>query len=737
MRYVIGVMAAVLLIFDAAAAQQTAVEEISAGRYANLQAAVTDMGAAPRSLIISNAQTISSPLTVPANVALRVTGGGQIAIPPGMSLTINGAFEAPLRQVFTGGGAVRWGSHVATVYPQWWGAKMDGVADDTAAIQRAIDSFAGSGAGVFRAGVVELVGGAVITSSLKITLSAVILRGTGWGIQADALKRGFIKWEGAAGTPMILIQDALQSGVEKIRLVGNSKSKPSAAIEIKQSASGPTQDQAILRDLYIGAYFSTDTDKGVQFSNGILLTGAVNSDFNVCENITIQKCDVGVFNNNPNASITNWRNLAVGECGSGFKTVTQNSGSNWLFALNKVDLDFAGPSAELYITHFVSEGSGRLAVMPYSFNELVIKDGSFQLYRLHFTPADSDNNRYLIDGQNQFGGNLIHLESFDVTAEVGVTVNHVIRQKTSSPGAGYVSTLRLIDVGGLTANNIDVGGAAGIQDNTRVIEFRRKPRNGTLAPASALVHLNGAVSEDNAFNDTRTDIIGKLNLYGGPLKVRRIPAPAFPNVTPTGSGTTPYSYRVTALTLDGETAPGPAVTCLNASRLTSRVYNTITWASVLGAYAYRIYGRTTGSERLLKTVTIADLGDTAPSQWVDDGSLTPSGPPPAANTTGNAEIEGALTIGGGAALAQLLSAAATLDFPATAAHTSSDLTITVAGAAVGDVVALGIPHDSVSANSLFTAWVSAASQVTVRFNNYSGSNLDPPAGSFRVQVTKF
>src|SRR5687768_14577882 len=102
MKYVIGVMIAVLLIFDAAAAQQTAAEEISVERYPNLQAAVIDMGAAPRSLIISNAQSISSPLTVPANVALRITGGGQIAIPSGLTLTINGAFESPLRQVFTG-----------------------------------------------------------------------------------------------------------------------------------------------------------------------------------------------------------------------------------------------------------------------------------------------------------------------------------------------------------------------------------------------------------------------------------------------------------------------------------------------------------------------------------------------------------------------------------------------------------------------------------------------------------
>lgn len=92
---------------------------------------------------------------------------------------------------------------------------------------------------------------------------------------------------------------------------------------------------------------------------------------------------------------------------------------------------------------------------------------------------------------------------------------------------------------------------------------------------------------------------------------------------------------------------------------------------------------------------------------------------------------------GGSTFSGILTAVATLDFPNTAAQQSSDLTITVPGAAVGDAVALGVPNGSVNANSGFFAWVSAANVVSVRFCNFSAGAIDPASGSFRVAVFKF
>jgi len=88
-------------------------------------------------------------------------------------------------------------------------------------------------------------------------------------------------------------------------------------------------------------------------------------------------------------------------------------------------------------------------------------------------------------------------------------------------------------------------------------------------------------------------------------------------------------------------------------------------------------------------------------------------------------------------LAKTLTATASLDFGSTAGTSSSNLTITVTGAADGDVVQLGVPSASAAANSCFTAYVSAANTVTVRFNNYTLGSINPGAGTFRVSVIKY
>lgn len=83
-----------------------------------------------------------------------------------------------------------------------------------------------------------------------------------------------------------------------------------------------------------------------------------------------------------------------------------------------------------------------------------------------------------------------------------------------------------------------------------------------------------------------------------------------------------------------------------------------------------------------------------------------------------------------------LTGSATLNFPSTNTQLSADLTITVTGAADGDVVSLGVPNAAVNANTSYSAWVSAANTVTVRFNNYSSGTVDPASGLFKVFVTK-
>lgn len=89
-------------------------------------------------------------------------------------------------------------------------------------------------------------------------------------------------------------------------------------------------------------------------------------------------------------------------------------------------------------------------------------------------------------------------------------------------------------------------------------------------------------------------------------------------------------------------------------------------------------------------------------------------------------------------LAKTLTATATLDFADTAPGATTDLTITVTGAADGDAVHIGTPNGSTASNSLYTAWVSAANTVTVRFANIQTvGNINPASGTFRAVVTKY
>jgi len=88
-------------------------------------------------------------------------------------------------------------------------------------------------------------------------------------------------------------------------------------------------------------------------------------------------------------------------------------------------------------------------------------------------------------------------------------------------------------------------------------------------------------------------------------------------------------------------------------------------------------------------------------------------------------------------LARVLKGSSTLDFGSTAAGASTDLTITVTGAADGDVVSLGVPNASVTATGRYFAWVSATNTVTVRFSpTILVGSEDPASGTFKVTVTK-
>jgi hypothetical protein len=83
-----------------------------------------------------------------------------------------------------------------------------------------------------------------------------------------------------------------------------------------------------------------------------------------------------------------------------------------------------------------------------------------------------------------------------------------------------------------------------------------------------------------------------------------------------------------------------------------------------------------------------------------------------------------------------ISAEAALDFPSIAAQSAAELTVSnVVGAALGDVVTLGLPANA-PIGLVYSAYVSAVNTVKVRASNITAAAVDAASGTFRVAVQK-
>jgi hypothetical protein len=103
----------------------------------SLQTYITATGSNKAALVIDTTVTITSSISVPANIHIICTENGVFNISAGQTLTINGQFKAPLNQCFTGSGTVSFGQYMTQSYPEWFG--YSGIVDDAPYIQKAIN----------------------------------------------------------------------------------------------------------------------------------------------------------------------------------------------------------------------------------------------------------------------------------------------------------------------------------------------------------------------------------------------------------------------------------------------------------------------------------------------------------------------------------------------------------------------------------------------------------------------
>jgi hypothetical protein len=164
-----------------------------------------------------------------------------------------------------------------------------------------------------------------------------------------------------------------------------------------------------------------------------------------------------------------------------------------------------------------------------------------------------------------------------------------------------------------------------------------------------------------------------------------------------------------------------AINAVHANNTTSRAFT-----SQYGGEFY--YGFTAQNAMFGKNIKLqggtGNIGQTTASiaspTWQIDGA------------TGEGAFA-TVKISSGASITKRKSGSAALDFANLAAIGCSDLTIAVTGAVSGDPVKLGVPNASVpNGTATFTAWVSAADTVTVRYCNLVSG--DPASGTFKVIV---
>lgn len=105
--------------------------------------AIDDMAGKSSRLIIPRGNFLIDNVTFPDNVTL-VFRDGKLRIPEGGQIRINGSIEAGMGQIISGAGSVTGSLDNIYVYPQWFGARGNGMHNDAPALQQAADLAASS-----------------------------------------------------------------------------------------------------------------------------------------------------------------------------------------------------------------------------------------------------------------------------------------------------------------------------------------------------------------------------------------------------------------------------------------------------------------------------------------------------------------------------------------------------------------------------------------------------------------
>lgn len=166
------------------------------------------------------------------------------------------------------------------------------------------------------------------------------------------------------------------------------------------------------------------------------------------------------------------------------------------------------------------------------------------------------------------------------------------------------------------------------------------PTNVTGATMTASKRTEFAIARDSLYVENGTDDLVKVDIQAGVPTANTFTALTTPTnvqVAPQGSsGSTHYSYRVSAINAQGETLASTSVAISNGNAtLDGTNFNRITWDAVTSATGYIIYGRKGSAFNGIGETRLSSVGTgilTYDDKDTEDPSLVLT--PPEGNSTG-------------------------------------------------------------------------------------------------------
>jgi hypothetical protein len=332
-----------------------------------------------------------------------------------------------------------------------FGAVCNGTADDTAALQAAINSVAAT-QGV-PAVTIRIPGTVRVTGTVTIHRRAVMFQGEGVGnpsnFSASPGKGSTIRWDGAAGGTLFKITDSRHISFQELILLGNVTNRPSAILDFESitGAAVGTNSQIKLRHVAIGGFpWSTpETTSAKTCDYGIIFSGLnANNDQFSFDDVVISKAAIaGLALPNTQSIWGDLKNVFFNECEIGVKTSATLNAFNLSFNACPIDMEL-NSSAKVNVYGWGSEGSGQL------FN--ITTSGALTVHGALWTIQAAMQGKANIASAAALGDNL-HLDSCRIVYQITPKPLYVRGTYALVP-----YTVSIQNCIGLTAAELDIRG---------------------------------------------------------------------------------------------------------------------------------------------------------------------------------------------------------------------------------------------------------------------------------------